>query len=285
MIDIPLKKLLKQSFPDWVRFLLPTLQNPEIQELPTEMEPCVQSKLDFLVSVNNEFILHIEPQGYREEGFPERMMRYAADIGATRIKQKLPILPIIQVAVFFRPGHDNGRHCIRSEYNGELISNYSYKVVRIWEIDWRFVIANKLTGLYSLIPFMRREPGDTPEFVFQEAVHAIKTVDTPLMAHEFCGIMVLLCKNDFPKEFFRRLIMKEELFGSEFLSEIFNETYGEELEKGKMEARMEGRMEGERKSMIRVARKMYKSGAPIEDISNITNLPSKKIISLVRSKS
>ena len=61
-------------------FIYPDLNEINLTDLPTELVPKVTSRLDNLKNVNNQFISHIEPNGYLTYKILGRMLRYRADI-------------------------------------------------------------------------------------------------------------------------------------------------------------------------------------------------------------
>lgn len=83
-IDVPVKMLMQSRIEDWIKFLLPECEKDWIKEMDASKVPAKKdSRLDKLIlidSLDEKFILNIEPQGYLDYKMPARMLRYRADI-------------------------------------------------------------------------------------------------------------------------------------------------------------------------------------------------------------
>ena len=107
--DRPVRRLIQIKPADWVKLAIPELQNSnfDITELNPNKIPKVESKLDTLFWIadekGNKSILNIEPQGYKEEQFPARMLRYCADVYEYTLGMGLGLPPIKQIVVLFYP--------------------------------------------------------------------------------------------------------------------------------------------------------------------------------------
>lgn len=294
MIDIPIKKLFKRSLNDWLRYLMPEIKNPVIRDLPTEITPKSQSKLDSLyevkdVGINGEFILHIEPQGYRENSLPHRMLRYRADMGEHYASKNLPVPSIRQIVVLFSPEHDNHKHRLTDSWDDDKTLEYRYTVIKLWEIKRSEIKKRGLTELAALFPFMQREEGDSDESVFAEAAEIIKMFPTEEGANDLLGILTMFCENKLSKKFFKKFFTKEQIMKSEYLTELFNELAADRREEWTQEGEKTGILKGEKTGILKgektglqrgkleMARNLYELGVPFEKIVKAAKMPKKTI--------
>jgi predicted transposase YdaD len=221
-IDIPIKRLIQKRPRDWIEYLLPEHAEALFMELKTDKVPRAESRLDALLQVGTgpgAFYLHLEPQGYLDPALPARMLRYRADIWEYTIAKGLGIPSIRQAVIFLYPEHDNKLNCLTDNWNGEKTLDYSYRAVRIWEMEKDAVLNKKLIGLYSLLPLMKEKPGETPEQVLETVVKAIETVeDAPLKADLFATVSILAEKR-YTAVLIRKFIRREMLMESQLLKE------------------------------------------------------------------
>lgn len=280
-IDIPLKKLLRVNQNDIVRFACSDIKIVKIRELPTDKQPVKESRLDGLLEVNDELIVHIEPQAYRNKALPHRMLRYRADIGEHFISQKKCVPSIRQIVILFDRKHDNREHRLCDNWGNDVSLDFSYKVIKLWEIDRKEVMSNGLVGLSPLFPFMKREAGDTMESVFIESAELIRKSSAPLIANDLLGIMALMCENELSINFFRKFLAKEQIMKSKYMTMLFNELYLDKLEeaetRGKLEGKLEGELEGEQKGQLDMARCLLELGIPFDKIMKASKMPKKTL--------
>ena len=81
------------------------------------------------------------------------------------------------MVVFFYPKDDNKQHKLKDERSGDSKISFSYDVIKIWELKKSYIIEKKLIGLYSLLPLMQIEPGETDEEIIERSVSIIETIE------------------------------------------------------------------------------------------------------------
>ncbi len=222
-IDIPIKRMIMLRAQDWIKYL--TLDDGEEEfdsfELETEIPVKSSSKLDSLIFCKSRdgkgSVLNIEPQGYLDDTLPVRMLRYCADIWEYTLAKKRGKPTIKQCVIFFHPEHDNKEHSLVNHWgdDGELL--YSYRVIRVWEMDKNTVIENQLIGLYPLIPLMLSQKGQSSEELIELTVKTIETIEDEGTKSNVYAVFSILAgakhSNDLIKKYVRReMLMKSTLF-------------------------------------------------------------------------
>ena len=178
--DIPSKRLIQLRPDDWAKMALKDNSDIRLTEMKPDKNPKVESRLDTLFWVENDkesFILNIEPQGYYEAALPARMLRYRSDVWEYTISKGRGTPSIKQVVVFFYPKDDNKEHELNDERSDDSKISFSYDVIKIWELKKDYIIDNELIGLYSLLPLMEIEPGETDEEIIEKSVKVIETIE------------------------------------------------------------------------------------------------------------
>jgi len=226
-IDVPVKRLMQSSMGDWVKFLVPGCKEDWIKEMDASKVPAKkESRLDKLILVDSpdeKFILNIEPQGYLDYKMPVRMLRYRADIWEYTVEIGLGMPSVKQAVIYFYKEHDNREYLLSDKWDGIETLKYSFKAIRIWEIESNIIIRNKLEGLYPLIPLMN-SGDETEEEIIEKTIDVIKNVETETFKADLLAVMTILAGEKFTKELIKKYIRREMLMSSP----IYNEWVEEE---------------------------------------------------------
>jgi hypothetical protein len=77
-----MKRLFQVASGDWASFLFPEFTEIKLTDMQTDIVAKIKQKseLDFIKLINSQYILHLEPMGYKDKSLPIRMLRYMADI-------------------------------------------------------------------------------------------------------------------------------------------------------------------------------------------------------------
>jgi len=222
-IDIPIKRMIMLRAEDWIKYI--TLGDGEEEfdsyELETEIPVKSSSKLDSLIFCKGHdgkvSVLNIEPQGYLDRILPVRMLRYCADIWEYTLAKKRGKPEIKQCVVLFYPEHDNEEHSLINKWGDDGELQYSYRVIKVWEMDKNPVIENRLIGLYPLIPLMRTHKGQSSEELIDLTVKTIETIEDEGTKNNVYAVFSILAgekhSNDLIKKYVRReMLMKSTLF-------------------------------------------------------------------------
>lgn len=263
--DIPIKRILQVRPEDWISFLFPALDEITLTDMPTDMVPKSESRMDNVKNVNNEFVSHIEPNGYLDSTLPGRMLRYRADIWEYTLRRNKETPPISQTVILFFEKHDNKLHSLRDNRFEDQALDYRYKVVKVWEIDVNEILERKLIGLYPLLPLARHEKDENEELILSDAIQAIQTVEDDGLKSDLLSAMSILAGEKYSKEFVKKYVRREQLMESALFQEWVAEFVDEAEEKA------------EERKALDVAKELLKRKMQLSDISEITKLPIEKI--------
>jgi len=133
--------------------------------------------------------------GYKDDGLPCRMLRYRADIWEYTVAHKRGLPSIKQAAIFFFEKHDNGNHHLTDD-----TIDYSYRVIKVWEIEDTEIIDKKLIGLYPLLPLTRHQQKMSDTQVLQSAISTISTVADPVCKADLLAAMSILAAEKYSRD-------------------------------------------------------------------------------------
>ena len=165
------------------------------------------------------FILNIEPQGCYESSLPARMLRYRSDVWEYTIAKGIGIPSIKQVVVFFYPKDDNKLHELKDERLDDSKISFSYDVIKIWELKKDYIIDNKLKGLYSLLPLMKIEPGETDEDIIAKSVRVIETIEDEAFRGDSLAAMSIMSSDRYSSTLIQKYVRREMLMNSPLYEE------------------------------------------------------------------
>lgn len=237
--DIPSKRLIQLRPDDWAKLVLKDNNDIVLTEMKPDKNPKVESRLDSLFWIKGRqenFILNIEPQGYYEASLPARMLRYRSDIWEYTIGKAIGIPSIKQVVVFFYPKDDNKVHQLKDERSDDSNISFSYDVIKIWEIKKDYIIDNKLIGLYSLLPLMRIEQGETDEEIIAKSVKIIETINDATLRSDSLAAMSIMSTIKYSSTLIKKYVRREMLMSSPLFEEWVEEERKEAAEKARKDA-------------------------------------------------
>jgi predicted transposase YdaD len=283
-----MKRLFAIKPRDWVSFIFPDLTEVNIKAMPTDMVSKIknESRMDNVKQVNDEFILHIEPMSYHDSSLPYRMLRYRADIWEYMSLEKKDILSIKQVVIFFLEQHDNNLNNLEDFWDSEKTLNFSYKVVKVWELDSQDIINRKLEALYPLIPLARQDDKASDDDIIKSALRLIYTVEDSALRADLLSVMSILAAEKFSKQLIKKYVQREMLMQSalfeEWIADFIEEAEEKGIEKGKMLGKEEGKQEGKIEAKKEIAKELLQDGESAERVAKIIKLPVENIIELQR---
>lgn len=227
-IDIPIKRLMQSRIEDWVEFLVPNCKKEWIREMDADKVPAKkESRLDKLILIDSpseKYVLNIEPQGYLDYKMPARMLRYRADIWEYTMEVGIGIPSIKQAVIYFYKDHDNKQYSLEDSWEEERTLEFSYKAIKVWELEKDLIIKSKLEGLYPLLPLMKKETSETEEDILVKTLETIKTVENEELQADLIAVMSILAGEKFTSELVRKYIRRDMLMNSP----IYNEWVEEE---------------------------------------------------------
>jgi predicted transposase YdaD len=273
---------------DWVSYLFPELKSIALKDMPTDMVARIkrESLMDSVKLLNDDTILQFEPMGYYDAILPYRMLRYRADIWEYTSSHKLGAPSIKQVVIYFLKEHDHGHHYLYDTWGKDTSLDFSYKVLRIWEIDSDEIIKGNLTGLYPILPLTKHRAGISEEEILTSAIDRIQTVnDTPLK-NDLMTALSLFASERFSADLIKRLIGRSYMIGSTLIKDLF----ADELAKAKAEAATEAAIIATEKAnekktieIIEMATELLKDGDSIDKVVRVSKLSNEKVIELKES--
>lgn len=229
-IDIPLKRLIQRCYVDWVKFVQPGCCKEWVVPFKSEYVPRAESRLDDVFNVEDpvgSYLVNFEPMGYLDVTLPARMMRYRSDIWEATLADGKGTPNIRQIVLFFYPATDNKRHHLIDQRWEHIGVDYSYDVVRIWEVARHTVIERKLVGLYPLLPLMKGELEETeedPRQVIQDSIRTVLDgVDDEALQQDLLAVMGILAGGKYTAGLVCSMIRREMVMQSPIYQEWVKE--------------------------------------------------------------
>lgn len=280
-IDEPIKRLMQSRLQDWVKYLVPECNNDWIIEMDAEKVPAKkESRLDKLVLIDSpkgKYILNIEPQGYFDLKMPVRMLRYRSDIWEYTVEKGMGTPSIKQAVIYFYKEHDNKEYTLGDNWNGEEILKFSYKPIRVWEMNKEPIIKKNLIGLYHLIPLMGKRQNETDEELLKETITTIKTVENKALQADLLAVTSILAGEKLGSKLVKKYIRREMLMNSPLFNEWVEDERKEAAEKAQRETTKKNILDLLSEKFDFVPKNIRDSIADIDDIGVLDGL-HKKII-------
>ena len=260
--DIPIKRLLQIKLEDWVTFIFPGQTQVKLKDMQSDMVARIknESLMDNVKWLNRNTIVHFEPMGYKDESLPSRMLRYRSDIWEYTSGKKRGYPSIKQAVIFFFKKHDNkNHHLVDDDFD------YSYKVIRVWEIDDTEIINKKLIGLYPLLPLAKHKKKMSNVKVIESAIKTINTVSDPVCKADLLAVMSILAAEKYSRDLIKMYVRRDMVMESALLDEWVSDFVEEAEQKTEQKVKEE------------IATKLLRRGDPPETVAEIVNFPTDKI--------
>ena len=260
--DIPIKRLLQIKTEDWVTFVFPGQLQVNLADMPSEMVARIkqESLMDNVKWLNGNTIVHFEPMGYKDDALPSRMLRYRADIWEYTASHKQGFPSIKQAAIFFFKKHDNGNHHLVDDS-----FDYSYLVIKVWEIQDTEIVNKQLIGLYPLLPLTRHRKKMSKPEVLKSAIDTINTVTDPVCKADLFAAMSILAAEKYSRDLVKMYVRRDMVMQSALLDEWVSDFVEEAEQKTEQKVKEE------------IATKLLQRGDPPETVAEIVNFPAEKI--------
>ena len=271
--DIPIKRLLQIRTEDWVKFIFPGQPQVKLEDMQSDMVARIkkESLMDNVKWLNGDTIVHFEPMGYKDDGLPCRMLRYRADIWEYTVSHGRGCPSIKQAVIFFYEKHDNGNHHLRDD-----MFDYSYKVIKVWEIKDTDIIDKHLVGLYPLLPLTSHTASMSGGEAIKSAIDAINTVSDPVCKADLLAAMSMLAEEKYSKSLVQMYVRREMLMQSALFQEWVSDFVDEAVEKavGETEQKTEQKIREE------IAATLLHDGQTPDYVAKIVKFPVDKIKAL-----
>ena len=260
--DIPIKRLLQIKTEDWVTFVFPEQSQVKLEDMQSDMVARIkkESLMDNVKWLNANTIVHFEPMGYKDDGLPCRMLRYRADIWEYTVAHERGLPSIKQAVIFFFEKHDNRNHHLTDD-----TFDYSYRVIKVWEIEDTEIIDKKLIGLYPLLPLTSHKQKMNDADVIKSAVSTINTVSDPVCKADLFAAMSILAAEKYPKDLIQMYIRRDMLMQSA----LFEEWVADFVE--------EAEQKTEQKTKENIAARLLRKGQTPDYVAEIVDFPIDKI--------
>jgi predicted transposase YdaD len=252
--DNPLKQLIAAFPTDFASWLL-NAQAVEATPLNIEL-PAGSLSADQLYLVRledgREVLLHLEFQGRTsKEPMPWRMLEYRVRL------QRRYGGELISVVLYVGQGAgagDSGVHSVRDS-TGEAQLSWRYRVVRLWELEARELLALKRPALLALIGQTRIEK---PEVILPEAIAQVRKV-TPLTLRSRLVSALLALLSD------EELIAMAENILSSLDEELMDLPYFRRMQKEREQGLEQGQLEQLRRDILNVLNARFNPGIAFQD--------------------
>jgi predicted transposase YdaD len=264
-------KYLSEQDAEALLILLGILQPGEqatIETLPTELSvsTIVADQIYLVTTTHGQFIVHIEAQVEWRAELVERLPEYDARIW---MKFRLPVFSF--VLMLRRKGlprtlADGGR--IQA---GWLAIESAFRIIRLWNLDAKFVFESERESLLPLVPLMKASWRDV-----EETVHRLRDISDEQRRRDLGLHFLMLGGLHYNRKRLLELVMEEnmipleQLKDSSFYQYILEE--GEKIglsrgiEEGKREGKREGIREGRKEAAAESLRLLVEKRFPKLDV-------------------
>jgi len=283
--DTAIKRILQIKPDDWVSYLFPELKSITLKDMPSDMVARIkrESLMDSVKLLNDNTILQFEPMGYYDALLPYRMLRYRADIWEYTASHDLGSPSIKQVVIYFLKEHDHGRHYLKDSW-GEITSlNFTYKVLRIWEIDSDEIIGKSLTGLYPVLPLAKHKAGISDEKVLASAIDKIQAVNDPPLKNDLMTALSLFAGERLSSDIIKRLIGRSNMIGSALIKDLYADELAEATTKAAAEAAAKAAVIATEMANEKMAIELLKDGDSIEKVARVSKLTQERVTEIKES--
>jgi len=232
-----MKRLTSVFTRDYVRFVLGAesvdVEPVTIEEQDKEL-PALSREVDFVARVRREgqdALLLLEFQTAWATDMPERMAGYCWRLHE---RYREPVYPVV---VVLKPGGVLHR-AWRMHAWGSLVAYCRSEVMPLWEVDAATVTAQKLVGLYPLLPLMRRQEQEAdPRHVLEQSQQLIldEIPDREQRADAYVALRVL-SGITYPLALVSEILKRRELM-------LESPVYREILEEGRLAGEQKGNQE------------------------------------------
>ena len=151
------------------------------------------------------------------------MLRYRSDVWEYTMRKGIGTPSIKQVVVFFYPKDDNKQHELKDKRSGDSKISFSYDVVKIWKLKKDYIVDNNLVGLYSLLPLMQIEPGETDEEIIEKSVKVIQTIEDEALRGDSLAAMSIMSADRYSSTLIQKYVRREMLMSSPLFEEWVSE--------------------------------------------------------------
>ena len=222
-----MKRLTSVFTRDYVRFVLGAdpldAETIVIEEQDKEL-PALSREVDFVARVRREeqdALLLIEFQTAWATDMPKRMAGYC-----WRLHERYDE-PVYPVVVVLTPGGAVQRAWQMHAW-GRLVASCRYEVMPLWEVDAADIKAQKLVGLYPLLPLMRWSEADPREVLEQSQQLILEEIrDREPRADAYVALRVL-SGITYPLPLVSQILKRREIM-------LESPVYREILEEGRLE--------------------------------------------------
>jgi len=282
---IAIKRILQIKPDDWVSYLFPELKTITLKDMPSDMVARIkrESLMDSVKLLNDNTILQFEPMGYYDTLLPYRMLRYRADIWEYTASHDFGAPSIKQVVIYFLKEHDHGYHHLLDAWGKDVSLDFSYKVLRVWEIDSDEIVSNDLTGLYPVLPLTKHKAGVSDEEILSTAIDKIQAVENPPLRNDLMSALSIFASERLSADFIKRLIGRSSMIGSELIKDLFADELATATAKAAAEAAVIAVEMANEKKAIEIATELLRDGDSVDKVVRVSKLSEEKVIKIKES--
>lgn len=103
-------------------------------------------------------------------------------------------------------------------------------MIKIWKLKKDYIIDNHLLGLYSLLPLMEIEPGETDEDIIERSVRVIETIEDEALRGDSLAAMSIMSTDKYSSKLIQKYVRREMLMNSPLFEEWVSEERKEAAE-------------------------------------------------------
>lgn len=183
-------------------------------------------------------LLHVEFQTYEDDAMERRMLEY--NVLAERQYDGLPVCSFV---IYLQKRKVAQTPYVRRFVDGQIVHQFHFRVVKLWEVPAQFILDQDLDGLLPLLPLTMG--GKEPEVISIMVNRLAKSGDKNLLSlAEMVGGLVFSRQSE--KTWFeRKFAMLDEILKESW---VYQKIVNEGLQEGRQQGREEGRQQGWRSS-------------------------------------
>ncbi|MBW4425754.1 MAG: Rpn family recombination-promoting nuclease/putative transposase [Nostoc desertorum CM1-VF14] len=259
MFDNICKFLAENFSTDFASWLLgEPITLTELSPKELSLEPIRADALILLQSEQN--ILHLEFQTQPDSEIPFRMIDYRL-----RVYRRFPGKAMHQVVIYLKQTNSD---LVQQNTFTIAGTRHEFSVIRLWEQPTEIFLRTA-----GLLPFAVLSSTIDPEAVLNQVAREINSMTESRNQSNIAASTAILAGLVLEKEVIRRVLR----------SDIMRESviYQDILDEGKAEGKVEGKAE----ALLEVARNLFNTGMPLEQIGRVTGLSIEQLQYLQVSES
>jgi hypothetical protein len=253
--DRPIKVLFQSQGQSLLPFIGESRPGVRVTGAQAVELPVAKRTVDCVLRLEHDSLVwyrHLEFQSSPDPDMPRRCFEYG-----TRLVLQHDA-PVLTTVVCLLPGADRGaKDAFRLEVGGQVVNEWRFDVVRLWEIDVSLALRSGEPGPLALVPLLRG--GERPENLL-EAVGALDAMPQAA-ATDAISVLLDLASQRYDRSTLLGVLGKERAMQSWLWQMGVDEGEAKGLDKGLAEGRAQGEVLAARRLCADLAKEYHRAVA------------------------